>query len=151
MMINLMECKEYYHMVWIQMTNRAFFNRICIKFKEGILFEDVVYTYCALLNCSRVTCTEEVGYYKRLHGESICGKPESFHTVQSMLDYFITIKSINKRLRNIDVSRYSVVTNNIEQMLLQQFVFHFDRLSEEQKGEIRHLREYHHILNHIST
>lgn len=131
MMRNLIAHNEYYNMVWIQMIRKEFLDQTGIRFKEGIVFEDVVYTYKVFLNSSRVMCTNEVGYFKRLHSESICGKPENIFNVQSMLDNVVTIHCINEELFPKTDNSYDDIKQFIEEKTINQLNLHFNRLPEE--------------------
>lgn len=135
MIYELLKNNEYYNMVWIQMTKRQFLQKININFKEGIVFEDVVYTYKLLLECKRVICIDEIGYIKRIHSESICGKNESIYNVISMWDNYKNVKMLNLMLDKGN-KRNVFISEKMQERVTEQFLLHFQRLNTNQKREL---------------
>lgn len=88
--------KEYYVLVWIQVVNRKFLEKNNIIFKQGIEFEDQLYTY-QLLNCAKkVLCFDEIVYKKRIRQGSICTSPKSIKYIISYLQIYMQVMQIYK-------------------------------------------------------
>ena len=132
--LKLMKEHEYYNMVWIQMVNKDFILREKLLFKEGIIFEDVVYTYRLLLSAKKVLCINEVGYSKRIHSESICGRTENLENVLSMWDNCKSIEEINLSL-NIQDRDSLYIANRMRENVSSQFLLHYNRLDQISKDK----------------
>ena len=57
--------------VWVQLWNRKFLLENNLHFIEGILYEDIPFTFMALLLCQRVCCIREKYYIYRHREQSI--------------------------------------------------------------------------------
>ena len=76
---------EYHVMVWVQIARREFLNRCNIRFCDGILFEDNLYTFLVLMNAQRTYCTNDIWYHKRIRENSIVTKPECPENIMGFL------------------------------------------------------------------
>lgn len=132
MMEQLISRDEYYNMVWIQMVNRRFLIANSIFFYEGIIFEDILYTFKLLMKSNRVFCSKEIGYRKRIHNNSICGKPENIDNVESL---WVTLKELIVICRGLqyETKTKEFVVLNIIKKVKRQLALHFSRLTESDK------------------
>lgn len=76
---------EYHVMVWVQIVRREFLNQCNIRFCDGILFEDNLYTFLVLMNAQRTCCTNDIWYHKRIRENSIVTKPECPENIMGFL------------------------------------------------------------------
>lgn len=133
MMRFLLEENEYYPMVWIQMTRRKVLIDNFLLFYKGIVFEDVLYTFRLLWYSERVRSLINVGYKKRIHKESICGKPESLHNVDSLWKNYKKLISLCEQF-NQDDDNYEYVAKTMIQKSINQLMLHFSRLSNADRS-----------------
>ena len=132
MMSFLMDVGEYYPMVWIQITRRKLLMDKCLLFYKGIVFEDVLYTFQLLWYAKRVMCITDVGYRKRMHSESICGRPENLHNVESMWKNYTELMVLCESY-GIENDTEEYVAKSIINKSVHQLLLHFNRLKESDK------------------
>ncbi len=64
MFIKMCKDDEYYVVVWAQILRRQFLLEKSITFRDGILFEDNLFTFSILMNAERAYCINDVLYFK---------------------------------------------------------------------------------------
>lgn len=57
--------------VWLQFWNRTSLDEMQLEFLSGILHEDLLFTYLALMQAKRVLCVRNIYYIYRRHEDSI--------------------------------------------------------------------------------
>lgn len=132
MLRNLFEKEEYYPMVWIQLTRREFLLENNLTFHEGIVFEDALYTFQLLWKANRVRLVKDIGYKKRIHKESICGKPENIHNVESLWENYKSIISLCEEYQHND-DVYEYIAKRMIGRSASQLMLHYDRLMDGEK------------------
>lgn len=132
MMKYLLAQNEYYPMVWIQITKRSLLIDNLLMFYEGFVFEDMLYTFRLLWHSERVRSLDIVGYKKRIHDESICGKPENIHNVDSLWNNHKKLISLCEEFV-CDDDDYEYVAKKMIQRSICQFSLHFERLKSDEK------------------
>lgn len=128
----MLEKEEYYPMVWIQLVKRKFLLENNLTFREGILFEDAIYTFQLLWNAKRVRLVKNIGYKKRLHTESICGRPESVHNVVSLWDNYKSMITLCDNYYQED-DNYEYIAKKMIYRSISQLMLHYGRLVEKDK------------------
>ena len=98
------------------------------------MFEDVLYSFQLLWYSQRVMCTTDIGYIKRIHSNSICGRPENIFNVVSLWKTYKKMVSL--------CGKYELLNDNCEYVCLKmieksinQFVRHYRRLPALEKEE----------------
>ena len=134
MMKYQLDVDEYYPMVWIQLTKRKLLVDNFLIFYKGIVFEDVLYTFRLLWYAERVRTLVDVGYKKRIHNESICGKPENIHNVNSLWKNYKKMLVLCKHL-NQDEDDYEYIVMTMIKKTIVQLLLHFERLTDEDKED----------------
>lgn len=133
MMKYLFERNEYYPMVWIQIAKRSLLLDNQIMFYEGFVFEDMLYTFRLLWHSKRVRSITDVGYKKRIHEESICGRPENIHNVESLWHNYKKLIAVCEQI-NQDDDNYEYVAKTMINRSINQLMLHFNRLSDAEKS-----------------
>lgn len=127
MMKYLLERNEYYPMVWIQITKRSLLLDNQIMFYEGFVFEDMLYTFRLLWHSKRVRSIIDAGYKKRIHEESICGRSENIHNVESLWHNYKKLIVLCEQF-NQDDDNYEYVAKTMIHRSINQLMLHFNRL-----------------------
>lgn len=133
MMKYLFERNEYYPMVWIQIAKRSLLLDKQIMFYEGFVFEDMLYTFRLLWHSKRVRSITDVGYKKRIHEESICGRPENIHNVESLWHNYKKLIVLCEQF-NQDDDNYEYVAKTMINRSINQLMLHFVRLSDADRS-----------------
>ena len=133
MMKYLFERNEYYPMVWIQIAKRSLLFDKQIMFYEGFVFEDMLYTFRLLWHSKRVRSITDVGYKKRIHEESICGRPENIHNVESLWHNYKKLMVLCEQF-NQDDDSYEYVVKAMINRSKNQLMLHFNRLSDADRS-----------------
>lgn len=129
MMKYQMSENEYYPMVWIQMTKKKILDDNHLMFYEGIVYEDMLYTFRLLWDSRRVRLLTDVGYKKRIHEESICGKPECIYNVESLWKNYKELMVLCEQFNQED-DCYEYIVIKMIQRSICQFLLHLGRLNE---------------------
>lgn len=67
----LIDCESFYVSVWSRMSKRQLFTEKGLRFVEGIIHEDNLFTPLAMVNSRRATIVPDILYRRRLRGGSI--------------------------------------------------------------------------------
>ena len=110
---------EYHVMVWIQIIRRDFLCHTNIRFFDGILFEDNLFTFLVLMNAQRVFCTNQIWYYKRIRENSIVTRSECPENIKGFLITLIEIMEYVKTHPNPSDDLLSCQEMVIKHLLLQ--------------------------------
>ena len=138
----LWSVKEYYPMVWIQLVRREFLIKNKIKFDEGIIYEDNLYTFILLLNAKKVMCINDIWYFKRIHRNSITTQKESVLSVYSFLHTLIKMKDtlhIDAQTSILDAYYAGIIQKSIAIMLFDissTLSRRFHRLDADNKKQL---------------
>ena len=84
----LIENEEYFSPVSAQLILREFLEENSLKFQEGIIHEDELYTFKCLLLASKVGYTEKAFYFRRVRQSSIMDLNQSEKVIFSVLSGF---------------------------------------------------------------
>lgn len=134
MMKYQLDVDEYYPMVWIQLTKRKLLVDNFLIFYKGIVFEDVLYTFRLLWCAERVRTLVDVGYKKRIHNESICGRPENIYNVNSLWMNYKKLSDLCEQF-NQDDDYYEYIAMAMIKKSIAQLLRHFERLTDEDKED----------------
>lgn len=74
--------------VWLQFWNKVRLYKMNLQFLEGILHEDNLFTYQALMKAKRVLCIQKVYYIYRRHDDSITLRGTDERYLVSMLEIY---------------------------------------------------------------
>lgn len=85
---------QYYVTVWIQLVRKEFLLSNEIKFCDGIIYEDNLYTLELLLTATRVKCIDNILYKKRIREGSIVTSKQSYDSIKSLLYTVIKMNDI---------------------------------------------------------
>lgn len=132
MMKCLLEVNEYYPTVWIQLTKRKLLVENFLLFYKGIVFEDVLYSFRLLYHAKRVRSILDIGYKKRIHEESICGKPENLHNVNSLWKNYKKLFVLCEQFSSDD-DNYEYVAKTMISKSINQLLLHYERLGNSDK------------------
>lgn len=137
--------KEYFPMVWLQFVRRDWLLATGITFKEGLIYEDNLYTFRILLNAQRTMCINDIIYKKQIRQNSITTRSETIESVYSFL--FTYIEMINQLKNKNDLFEYIGAEEKIgkfqksyELMLndiKSTFIRRYNRLNHSQKNELK--------------
>ena len=75
------DCEAYSSPVWTAVWRRAFLEKNGLRFVEGILHEDMLFSFQAYMAADRVMAIPERLYHYRARPDSICTKPISAKNV----------------------------------------------------------------------
>lgn len=81
----LVKNEEMFGCVWNGVYNRAFLEKLSLKFIEGILHEDIPYTFAALMNAERALVVPITGYYYRQRNGSILHQPNYLERIHGLI------------------------------------------------------------------
>ena len=70
----------------------------------------------------------DVGYKKRIHVESICGKPENLYNVESLWKNYKKLMALCEQF-NQDDDDYEYVAKVMINKSIKQLLLHYERLS----------------------
>ena len=87
------DCGAYASMVWTAVWRRAFLEKYDLRFKEGILHEDMLFSFQAYMAADRVMAIPERLYHYRARPDSICTKPVS---AKNVIGSFECVKGVLK-------------------------------------------------------
>lgn len=95
--MQLRNTKNYYTCVWLMLVKKSLLDKNKISFVEGILHEDHLFTFQAMLCANRVACIQDPIYFYRTRSNSIMTsegrRAERFKgfciTYVTMLDMFL--------------------------------------------------------------
>lgn len=76
LMASLVKNAEMFGAVWGAAYRREYIEEQEIKFIDGILHEDIAYTFAAVLNAKRAYVTNQIVYYYRQRADSILHNPD---------------------------------------------------------------------------
>lgn len=85
---------QYYVTVWIQLVRKEFLLSNEIKFCDGIIYEDNLYTLELLLTATRVKCIDNILYKKRIREGSIVTSKQSYDSIKSLLYTVIKMNDV---------------------------------------------------------
>lgn len=75
LMTQFISNQEMYGSVWSAIYRKKYLEENNIRFINGILHEDISYTFSALINAKRASCLNKIVYYYRQRSESILHNP----------------------------------------------------------------------------
>ena len=77
--------------VWLQFWNRGFLERIGLKYYEGILHEDLLFTFISLMEAERVACINETLHYYRIRQNAITSSGISARHITGLVLTYVEI------------------------------------------------------------
>ena len=80
------------------LIDRKYLQRRCIKFIDGILHEDNVFTFIAMLDAQHVWHTTEQLYFRYVHNESVIPSPKTFFHVYG---YLVCFQAMLKKAQSL--------------------------------------------------
>ena len=80
------DCGSFSSPVWTAVWRRAFLKEKGLQFKEGILHEDMLFSFQAFMAADRVMAIPERLYHYRARPDSICTKPVSVDNVMGAFE-----------------------------------------------------------------
>lgn len=123
---------EYYVNVWLQIIRKNFLEEYSIKFINGIIFEDRIFTYLLLLYSHKVRCLNKVYYCKRIRENSICVSQKGFAYFYSYIvtlrEMFLKIAEINET--NSEFRELSICIWNDMNKNLKKFFSNIDSITK---------------------
>lgn len=128
---------QYYVTVWIQLVRKDFLLSNEIKFCDGIIYEDNLYTLELLLAATRVKCIDNILYKKRIRSGSIVTSRQSCDSIRSLLYTIIKMEDIisNNKL-NIETENNIIIEiSKIENKVYSFYI----KLEEQEKKSLQHI------------
>lgn len=121
--------------VWLQFWNRSFLEATKIKFLDGALHEDYLFTYMALIKTPRVLNYNKTFHIYRRHNNTISlGKLNSNH-IRSLLQIYRLIEEYRFGNRNKKFDAVTTVYLNKIKMLINKYIadpdINIENLEEE--------------------
>ena len=108
--------------VWLQFWNRSFLEATKIKFLDGALHEDYLFTYMALIKTPRVLNYNKTFHIYRRHNNTISlGKLNSNH-IRSLLQIYRLIEEYWFGNRNEKFDAVTTVYLNKIKMLINKYI-----------------------------
>lgn len=77
--------------VWLQFWNRDFLKRIGLTYYEGILHEDLLFTFISLMEAERVKCVNEQLHYYRIRQNAITSGSISVRHITGLIKTYVEI------------------------------------------------------------
>lgn len=119
-LIDTHKTNEFYGSVWLQFVCRDFLIRNNISFHDGIVFEDVPYTYEVMLKAARVAYLDTILYKRRLReGATTTEEKKFYHTygmfkaVMDMWQIYLQMESrLTEEQRDVALNRLRTVLNS---------------------------------------
>ncbi|NLK38015.1 MAG: glycosyltransferase [Epulopiscium sp.] len=103
---------EMFGCVWDGMYRKEFLSKHNLQFLDGILHEDIPFTFAALLNASKVGVMLETGYYYRQRSGSILHQPNYLKRARGLIiGYAQMICTWNYISTKMDLSEYESSIN----------------------------------------
>lgn len=77
--------------VWIQFWRKSFLDRIELKFYDGILHEDLLFTFVSLMEAQRVKCINEQLHFYRIRKNAITSVGVSERHISGLVKTYVEI------------------------------------------------------------
>lgn len=77
--------------VWIQFWNREFLERIGLRYYEGILHEDLLFTFISLMEAEKVVCINETLHFYRIRQNAITSVSVSEQHITGLVKTYVEI------------------------------------------------------------
>ena len=84
--------EEYRVSPCLQMINKGFIENYNLKFEEGIIHEDNLFTYKCILNAGRVGYIHECFFKRRYRNDSVMTKKTTFEHVYGYFKCFVKMQ-----------------------------------------------------------
>lgn len=129
--------EEYRVSPCLQMINKGFIENYNLKFEEGIIHEDNLFTYKCILNAGRVGYIHECFFKRRYRNDSVMTKKTTFEHVYGYFKCFVKMQDFLMR-QNIDEDTLDTALS-IERSMLRSARNKYLELDTEEKEAIRGL------------
>lgn len=113
---------QYYVTVWIQLVRKEFLLSNKIKFCDGIIYEDNLYTLELLLTATRVKCIDNILYKKRIREGSIVTSKQGYDSIKSLL---CTVIKMNDIISNNELDTKTVDNIIMEMDKIENKIYSF--------------------------
>lgn len=125
--------KKYIVSACLQVVKKEYLEKNEIKFIEGILHEDNIYTFVTLINAERVGCLPLALYKRRIRNDSIMTKKKNHKNVYGLfISYCLLMDELDKySFGNDNLIR---CINEYLYSLLSEALRIFNLLNEQEKG-----------------
>lgn len=141
--------KKWYVMAWNKLINKDFFLKNNLWFIDGIVHEDIVFSFHLALYSSHMACCKKATYiYKIRAMGSIMSQPSA----QSYLDYYqglkYNFKTILQKIPcNTDIPIYRYIINSVYGLMLS--INNNKNLSYNTK--LNYLKNAHNLLKQLQS
>lgn len=122
MMCRLYQNQDYRCPVYLGFYRREFLVAKKICFYEGIIHEDNLYTFSALLEAQRVRCLNEIYVYRRIRRNSIMTRKETYRNLMGYYTCFIEQMRLSAH-RGFSQEQETIVVS-----ILKDLYFHVTRI-----------------------
>lgn len=115
-----------YSGVQFSIYRRSYLNSIELQFKEGILFEDILYTTLLLASNPKCVFVDKIYYHYYIRPESITNSKSS---VKKCLDCLVIADELYKHIKIKEYYNVSVLYNQIARLMPLIYRYHMRGLS----------------------
>ena len=121
---------EGHFLVWRYLIRRDFLLKQQLFFQEGMLYEDVIFTYTLCYHVQRMRRSNEVYYYYRVRPNSLMTRADKEHwRAESLIK---AIKILHQLKNEVTNRRYQEVINNQLILMGSTFLHLYDSLHIDQ-------------------
>lgn len=114
LLIRLINNKDYFQPVWLQLAKREFIIENKLRFYEGILHEDVLYTLSVMMQARQAACIKYSAYVRRVRPFSIM---TNTHT--TFLEFYSSFINYSNELKTLfntdDIELKGVIIRQLKQ------------------------------------
>ena len=125
--------------VWLGVIKRSFLLESNIRFYEGVLYEDELFTPLLMLKAGRVSHRNRKIYIHRFRGNSIMTNPVNIENVHGILTVSMELAESLESYKS-DEEIYNSLNKRID-YLFNALIVRFNRCSDNEKLKIRYFTE----------
>lgn len=117
--LSLFSKRDIYVMAWNHLYRTNFLRSHFLKFKEGVVHEDILWSFSVYCHTRKIAVVDQVTYFYRYRNDSICSKPQA----ERYKDICLICKSIIEYALNPSLKKdeniFSCTNNQLKRYYLQ--------------------------------
>ena len=137
--IKIIDNNDFAAPVWLGVIKRSFLLESNIRFYEGVLYEDELFTPLLMLKAGRVSHRNRKIYIHRFRGNSIMTNPVNIENVHGILTVSMELAESLESYKS-DEEIYNSLNKRID-YLFNALIVRFNRCSDNEKLKIRYFTE----------
>lgn len=109
MMRELLSNKEFHVAPWLLFYETAFLKEKMLSFKEGIIYEDMLFAYQSFVQAEKVAYLPQYLYYRRYRENSVMTSRISVHNYDSAVQIYESVRDFTNQLdKHLRIFEYVV-------------------------------------------